>query len=157
MKFQSTKVIDGFSCCFRQEKAFPINCAYIHGYSISFKIVFEGDLDTRQWVVDYGFLKRSNNCITWDNKAMTPDEWFKYMFDHTVIVSSSDSQLDWFKEADKKNILRLRIIPYVGCERFAELVFNAINPFIQTESEGRVHVVSVECMEHNKNSSIFLS
>jgi len=156
MKFQSTKVIDGFSCCFRQEKSHPIRCAYLHGYSISFKVIFEGELDDKNWVVDYGFLKRSKTFITWDDKAMTPNEWFKFMFDHSVIISETDTELDWFKEAEKKKILQLRILPHVGCERFAELVFNVLNDFIKLESSNRVHVVSVECREHEKNSSIYL-
>ena len=43
--FVSTKVFDGFSCCFRQWKATTTHCQYLHGYGVSFKVWFEGDLD----------------------------------------------------------------------------------------------------------------
>ena len=42
--FKSTKVFDGFSCCFRQWKAETTHCKYLHGYGVSFKVKFEGDL-----------------------------------------------------------------------------------------------------------------
>ena len=45
--FQSTKVFDGFSCCFRQWKAETTHCKYLHGYGVSFKVKFEGDLGSR--------------------------------------------------------------------------------------------------------------
>lgn len=155
MKFQSTKVIDGFSCCFRQEKSAPIRCSQLHGYSIKFKIWFEGELDHRNWVVDFGFLKRSNLLLNHENpKVKTLDDWFKWMFDHTVIIAEDDTQLDWFKEAEKKGILQLRILSNVGCERFAELVFNIVNDFIYEETGCRVKVVKVECFEHENNSAI---
>ena len=42
--FISTKVFDGFSCCFRQWKATTTHCQFLHGYGVSFKVWFEGDL-----------------------------------------------------------------------------------------------------------------
>ena len=55
--FTSTKVFDGFSCCFRQWKATTTHCQYLHGYGVSFKVWFEGDLDERNWVWDFGGMK----------------------------------------------------------------------------------------------------
>ena len=43
-KYQSTKLFDGFSCCFRQWKAETTHCRFLHGYGISFRVTFEGDL-----------------------------------------------------------------------------------------------------------------
>ena len=40
MIYKSTKIIDGFSTCFRQWKATHSHCQYLHGYSISFKLIF---------------------------------------------------------------------------------------------------------------------
>lgn len=163
--FQATKIIDGFSTCFRQEASAPIHCSKLHGYSISFEVVFQGELDHRQWTADFGLLKRSKTSITWpidnfDNtqgyKEFTADEWFKYMFDHSVIISEDDSQLEWFKQGHINNTLSLRILPHVGCERFAELVFNVMNAFIKEETRNRVCVVSVKCAEHSKNSATFI-
>jgi 6-pyruvoyltetrahydropterin/6-carboxytetrahydropterin synthase len=50
VKFQSSKVFDGFSTVFRQWKANTTHCQYVHGYGISFKVYFEGGLDERNWV-----------------------------------------------------------------------------------------------------------
>ena len=44
-KFQSSKVFDGFSTVFRQWKAKNTHCRFVHGYGISFKVYFEGELD----------------------------------------------------------------------------------------------------------------
>ena len=48
-KYQSTKVFDGFSCVFRQWRAEGTHCKYLHGYGVSFKVWFEGELDERNW------------------------------------------------------------------------------------------------------------
>ncbi len=36
MKFQSTKLFDGYSTCFRQWKADNTHCKFLHGYAVSF-------------------------------------------------------------------------------------------------------------------------
>ena len=51
--FISTKVFDGFSCVFRQWKADGTHCRFLHGYGISFKVWFKGELDERNWVWDF--------------------------------------------------------------------------------------------------------
>ena len=62
-KFQSTKIFDGFSTAFRQWKAEETHCKYLHGYGVSFKVQFEGDLDHRNWVWDFGGMKRAKTQI----------------------------------------------------------------------------------------------
>ena len=42
--FKSTKLFDGFSCCFRQWKAETTHCKYLHGYGVSFRVTFEGQV-----------------------------------------------------------------------------------------------------------------
>ena len=54
MSYRSTKVFDGFSTVFRQWKAEGTHCRFLHGYGISFKVTFEGELDNRNWVWDFG-------------------------------------------------------------------------------------------------------
>ena len=44
-KFTSTKLFDGYSTCFRQWKATDTHCSYLHGYALSFRVWFEGELD----------------------------------------------------------------------------------------------------------------
>jgi 6-pyruvoyltetrahydropterin/6-carboxytetrahydropterin synthase len=52
--FRSTKIFDGYSTVFRQWKADGTHCQFLHGYGISFKVWFEGELDGRNWVWDFG-------------------------------------------------------------------------------------------------------
>ena len=38
-----------YSTAFRQWRS-KSHCKYLHGYSLSFKVTFEGELDERNWV-----------------------------------------------------------------------------------------------------------
>lgn len=149
--FRSTKIIDGFSTCFRQWRADGTHCQFLHGYSISFKIIFEGDLDERQWIHDFGRFKRSNNKID----DLSPDEWFKNQFDHTVVIAQDDPQRELFEKLADAKIIQLRYLPKVGCERFAQYVFQKLQEWTFKEYGDRVRVKSVECFEHAKNSAIW--
>ena len=149
--FVSTKVFDGFSCCFRQWKATTTHCQYLHGYGVSFKVWFEGDLDERNWVWDFGGMKRAKTKI--DGKS--PKEWMDYMFDHTVIVAEDDPYVNTLLQLKFANIAQVRIVPATGAEKFAEFIFNKLNPFVQKETNGRVKVKQVEFREHGKNSAIY--
>jgi 6-pyruvoyltetrahydropterin/6-carboxytetrahydropterin synthase len=150
-KFQSTKVFDGFSCVFRQWKAEGTHCRFLHGYGVSFKVWFEGELDKRNWVWDFGGMKRANGTID----GMNPKAWMDYMFDHTTLIAEDDPYLEGWKAMDHHGLIQLRVIPHVGAERFAEFVFNKINDFVKAETDNRVRVTKVEFMEHNKNSAIY--
>ena len=152
MKYKATKLIDGFSCCFRQWKADDTHCKYLHGYAIAFKIVFKAEeLEHRNWVLDFGFLSRSKTKID----GMNVREWFKYMFDHTTIMAKDDEALSQFKQLDEQGVIQLRILDRVGCEMFARYVFMKLSNFVAEETNHRAQVQSVECLEHNKNSAIY--
>ena len=152
-KFQSSKVFDGFSTVFRQWKATDTHCRFVHGYGISFKIYFEGELDHRNWVWDFGGMKRAKTKI--DGKS--PKEWMDYMFDHTLIVAEDDPFKNAFIEMDEAGAAQVRVIEATGAEKFAEFVFNKINKFVQTETENRVKVVKVKFMEHGKNAAYYVA
>jgi len=149
--FTSTKVFDGFSCCFRQWKATTTHCQYLHGYGVSFKVWFEGNLDNRNWVWDFGGMKRAKTQID----GMSPKAWMDYMFDHTVIVAKDDPKIDLFKGLNSNGVIQLREVEATGAEKFAEFIFNKLNPFVQEETNGRVKVKQVEFKEHGKNSAIY--
>lgn len=149
--FQSTKLIDGFSTCFRQWRAEGTHCRFLHGYGTSFRVWFEGDLDYRNWVADFGLFKRAKSTID----GMNPSEYFKYLLDHTTIIAEDDPELESFYELADKGVIQLRVIPAVGAERFAEFLYNQIQTFINEETNGRVRVVKVEFYEHERNSAIY--
>jgi len=151
-KFQSSKVFDGFSTVFRQWRANTTHCQYLHGYGVSFKVYFEGDLDERNWVWDFGGMKRAKTQID----GMSPKEWMDYMFDHTLICAEDDPALPHLRKLEFEGIVQLRVIPATGAEKFAEYIFNKINEFVQTETEGRVRVTKVKFAEHGKNAAYYV-
>ena len=150
-KFQSSKVFDGFSTVFRQWKATTTHCRFVHGYGISFKVYFEGDLDERNWVWDFGGMKRAKTKI--DGKS--PKEWMDYMFDHTLVVAEDDPELKAFQQMDTVGVAQVRVIPATGAEKFAEYIYTKLNKFVDTETEGRVRVTKVKFMEHGKNAAYY--
>ena len=150
-KFQSSKVFDGFSTVFRQWKATTTHCRFVHGYGISFKVYFEGELDERNWVWDFGGMKRAKTQI--DGKS--PKEWMDYMFDHTVIVAEDDPGIKGFQTMDQLGVIQLRIIEATGAEKFSEYIFNKLNEFVKTETKNRVRVTKVKFMEHGKNAAYY--
>ena len=150
-KFQSSKVFDGFSTVFRQWKATTTHCRFVHGYGISFKVYFEGDLDDRNWVWDFGGMKRAKTKI--DGKS--PKEWMDYMFDHTLVVAEDDPELKAFQQMDTAGVAQVRVIPATGAEKFAEYIYTKLNKFVDTETEGRVRVTKVKFMEHGKNAAYY--
>ena len=150
-KFQSTKVFDGFSTVFRQWRADTTHCQYLHGYGVSFKLWFEGDLDERNWVWDFGGMKRSKGTID----GLSPKDWMDFMFDHTFIVAEDDPFRDSFLKMDEAGVAQVRVIPATGAEKFAQFIFEKLNPFICQETDGRVKITKVEFREHGKNSAIY--
>ena len=149
--FQSTKIFDGFSCCFRQWKASTTHCRFLHGYGVSFKVTFEGKLDDRNWVWDFGGMKRAKTLIN----GMQPKAWMDHMFDHTVIIADDDPELNSFLLMDEAKAIQIRIVPATGAEKFAEFIFHKLNNFVKNETNERVQVRSVEFMEHGKNTAIY--
>ena len=150
-KFQSSKVFDGFSTVFRQWKATDTHCRFVHGYGISFKVYFEGDLDNRNWVWDFGGMKRAKTLI--DGKS--PKEWMDYMFDHTMIIAEDDPELRAFQQMDTVGVAQVRVIPATGAEKFSEYIYNKLNEFVKTETDNRVRVTKVKFMEHGKNAAYY--
>ena len=150
-KFHSTTVFDGVSTVFRQWKAEDTHCRFLHGYGISFKLWFEGQLDKRNWVWDFGGMKRAKGTID----GMSPKEWMDFMFDHTFIVAEDDPFKESFLKMNEAGVAQVRVVPATGAERFAQFVYEKVNPFIMQETNGRVKVAKVEFREHNKNSAIY--
>ena len=130
-KYISTKLFDGYSTCFRQWKAEDTHCKFLHGYAISFRVWFEGELDHRNWIWDFGGMKRSKTKIN----GMYPKDFFSWLLDHTTIIAQDDPYLDKFQQLDKDSIIQLRILPATGCEKFAQYLYETINTFLIEETE----------------------
>jgi 6-pyruvoyltetrahydropterin/6-carboxytetrahydropterin synthase len=159
-KYLSTKTYGndrGLSCCFRQWRSTHSHCSLLHGYSIGIRLVFESDtLDERNWVMDFGGLKKFK-------------QWAEYMFDHTLLIAEDDPHLDVFLNLAKitdgyenKGVMDLRVVPAVGCEKFAELAYQKMDSILEElkSTPGavinkNVRLRSVEVFEHNANSAIY--
>ena len=114
-KFTSTKeYVDAFPCAYRQWRA-DSHCNTIHGYSFSMKFYFgTDDLDVRNWAADYGGLKELKKEL-------------ENQFDHTLLVAEDDPELETFKLLQDKKMAKLTILPRLGCEGLADMLYKYIN------------------------------
>ena len=143
--YQSTKTYGndrGLSCCFRQWRA-DSHCNKLHGYSLGFRFIFEAvQLDERNWVYDFG------NC-GWIKKYLETE------FDHRLIVAKDDPKLFELDEID--DVADINVVKDTGCEKFAEMVYNYVQPKVYTDTKGRVNLYSVEVFEHGANSAVYIN
>jgi len=96
-------------------------------------------------------------------------QWAEYMFDHTTLVAEDDPHIDFFLSMvsikggyKDKGIVDLRVVPAVGCEKFAEMAYNKMSEIIEEMKQnpdiivnGNVRIKSVEVFEHGANSAIY--
>ena len=140
---QSTKTYGnevGLSCAFRQWRA-DSHCNKLHGYSLGFRFTFESAiLDEHNWVYDFGGCK-------WIK------EYLQDEFDHKLVVAKDDPKL--VRILLIKELADIRYMDNVGCEKFAESVFNHVAPKIKETTKGRVSLFKVECFEHGANSASY--
>ena len=146
MGFRSTKTFGhelGMSAAFRQWRA-DSHCRFVHGYALSIRIEFGAvKLDERNWVVDFGGLK-------------TFRKWLEDTFDHKLLVAQDDPHLSYFLAGEKMGLMEVRVVENVGCEAFAQLIFNHAALWLEENGLGkRCHVALVEVKEHGANSAIF--
>ena len=145
--YRSTKTYGndrGLSCAFRQWRA-DSHCNLIHGYSLGFRFTFEAaTLDKRNWVYDFGDCK-------WIKKYL--DE----VFDHTLAVAKDAPELAYLKGLGEFNLANVVMLDGVGCEKFAEHVYNYVSSKVYNDTDGRVSVYSVEVFEHGANSAIYIN
>jgi len=144
--YRSTKSYghaEGLSCAFRQWRAAHSHCRLVHGYALAFKFVFvTHELDEHNWCFDFGGLKPI--------KA-----WLHEMFDHRFLVAEDDPEIERFKQLDEHGLVALRVVPAVGCEAVAHMVFEHVARFVADTTGRRVWLEQVEVREHSGNSAIY--
>lgn len=134
---------EGLSCCFRQWRASHSHCRLLHGYALSFRLVFAStELDERNWCFDFGGLKPIKI-------------WLHEMFDHTLLVAADDPGLAEFRRMAELGFAELRVLPAVGCEAVACHVFEYVSRFVDEETSGRAWLEEVEVREHTGNSAAY--
>lgn len=149
ISYASTKTYthaEGLSCCFRQWKA-ESHCRLLHGYAIQVELEFRATkLDPNNWVVDFGGLKEVK-------------QWLKDNYDHKMLVAADDPSIDFFINmgeacAGHVSLADVRIVKNVGCEGFAEEIFDYVFTWANAKYGGRVTLHKVEVREHAGNSAI---
>ena len=144
--YRSTKSYghsEGLSCAFRQWRATHSHCRLVHGYALAFKFVFVArELDEHNWCFDFGGLKPI--------KA-----WLHEMFDHKFLVAEDDPDIEKFRQLDEHGLIALRVVPAVGCEAVAHMVFEYVAQFVTKAANGRVWLEQVEVSEHSGNSAMY--
>ena len=143
-KYISTKYYNQIGpVAYRQWKA-DSHCNKIHGYALSFYFEFESEtLDARNWVLDFGGLKPL--------KSFLEDH-----FDHVLLVSSDDPEIEWFKEAHKRKIAKIVEVEKTGCEGIADFLYEYINTiFLKNYGESdRIWCSKVEVRETDSNMAM---
>jgi 6-pyruvoyltetrahydropterin/6-carboxytetrahydropterin synthase len=143
-KFTSTKeYVDEFPCAYKQWKA-DTHCNLNHGYSFSMKFYFgANELDRRGWVVDYGGLKELKDIL-------------RGQFDHKTIIAADDPDLERYRQLEKEGILQLTVLPGMGCEMIADMLYRFVNnvyipDYLGAGEAERVWCYRVEVRETQSN------
>lgn len=149
--FLVTKTYDhslGLSACFRQWRASHSHCRFLHGYALSFKLIFASDqLNDKNWVLDFGGLK--------DVKQFLVDH-----FDHKLAIAEDDPAKDEIAALAGIDAADPLILPAVGCEAFARFVYDWVDAWLgdkhplDCDIRG-LRLVEVEVREHGGNSAIY--
>jgi len=132
-KFTSTKeYVDEFPCAYKQWKA-DTHCNLNHGYSFSIKFYFGANqLDKRGWVIDYGGLRELKEIL-------------KAQFDHKTIIARDDPDLEKYLQLERDGILELTVLPGMGCERLADMLYKYVNGVFIPDYFGKGEAERVWC------------
>lgn len=139
MTYRVEKTIGPLSCAFRNWRASESHCSYLHGYGLEFTFRFEGGLDDRGWVIDFGGFKAVRH-------------WLEAVFDHKTLVADDDPEIEVFRSLAQKSIIDLTIVDSVGCEAFAALAASNAEEIL--EIKPYVRLAEVECREHRNNAAV---
>lgn len=145
IRYQCTKTYDhDVSVAFRQWRA-DSHCKFIHGYALKIRVTFEGPLDERNWIVDFGGLKLFKTEL-------------EQRYDHKLLIAKDDPHLKVYESLMSIGIADVRTVEHIGIESFAkdilvlaEECLTAIRSSRKVPPETRV--VSVEVWEHPGNSA----
>jgi 6-pyruvoyltetrahydropterin/6-carboxytetrahydropterin synthase len=146
-KFTSTKeYIDEFPVAYKQWRA-DTHCSKNHGYSLSIKFYFGSNtLDRRNWVADFSGFKELKQIL-------------KDQFDHKTLIAADDPDLRRYQQMNDDGLLDLTVVPHVGCELLADMLYKYMNGVYipdylgATEAE-RIWCYKVEIRETQTNMAL---
>ena len=102
------------------------------------------ELDEKEYALDFNLLDPIR-------------DYLRDRFDHKVVVSSDDPELETFRDLGEKGIIDLSICDGVGLEKFAEQIWHCVSGYVHDNNlVPRVMIRTVEVREHQGNSHLFL-
>ncbi len=143
-EYSCSKHFADYPCCHRQWRH-KGHCHFVHGYSRSFTLWFAAKkLDEFGFVVDFSSLRPL-------------EEKLRSQFDHTFLVNSDDPLLSEWQKLHEKGALDLRVMPNVGMEFTANLVWQWSNKILLERDRRRTCCWQVLAHENEKNTASFRS
>jgi len=82
-------------------------------------------------------------------------KWLEDNFDHKLLVAEDDPRIESILALSYEGIADVIQVPRVGCEAFAEYIYDYVDKWVYGSEEGRVRLESVEVREHGGNSAVF--
>ena len=127
------------------------HCKLIHGHNWDFEFTFAcSELDENGFVYDFGKLGWLKDLL-------------KQGFDHTLVLSKDDPELQYFKrvlnnyEGGRPEVHAFADIievPSCSCEGLAKYVFETVNSGLKRQGN-RVWLTAVTVYEDRKNSATY--
>ena len=103
--------------------------------------------------------ERGLSCCFRQWNANSNCKWIKVFleqtFDHKLLIDKNDPDIEHIYKIHDENMAQVLTMDGVGCEKFAEYVYNYVSQQVIEETGGRVNLKSVECFEHGSNSAIY--
>lgn len=85
------------------------------------------------------------------------DDWLKETFSNTTCIDESDSLIGRFRELDGLGMIDLRVLPGVGKERFAEIIWQRANGWLHEQGLfPRITIKTVEVQENQRVGALYL-
>lgn len=143
-RYTSTKEYhQDFPCAYRQWRA-DTHCNLNHGYSFTLRFFFgANELDRRGWVMDYGGLRELRDIL-------------RDQFDHRTLIAQDDPEIDVYRDLEARGVLKLTVLPAMGCERIADQLYRFVNgvyipDYLGVSESQRVWCWRVEVRETQSN------
>lgn len=150
IQIKSTKVFKYLPCGHAQHfdkepDGSPGDCASVHGYDREVEFTFAGDIDDHGWLVGFGELGPVKKFL-------------EYYFDHVTVLPADDPRLGDIPDSMTVpgGVLgTLRVLPSgVSMEMSSLFIWEHVNRYIYTVTDGRCYVERVRVYEHNRNDAM---
>jgi 6-pyruvoyl-tetrahydropterin synthase len=151
IKIKSTKVFRNLPCGHAQffdknADGSPGHCASVHGYDRHVEITFAGTPDEMGWIVAFG------------NATKPIKQFLEYYFDHVTVLPANDPRLGDIPEelTQPGQVLgTLRVLPSgVSMEMSSVFIWEHVNAYIHSITQGRCYVERVRVYEHERNDAM---